>query len=367
MKEIGAKRVVLDHVVELAVRRRDDPHVDREFLVVANGEHPPLLEHAQQLRLEIQLEIADLIEKEDAAAGGANQPWPLAFRARERAAAVAEQLAFRQAGADRAAVHRDERSHPATRIEAMDRPRGDFLASASLAVNQDRHIGHRAGAHDPPEDRGHVRARSDDAKLEHLLGESFVLTPTLECGVQEIADAAVEQIREYGRAAVEHLRGSGEEEAALDAERPRARAVRVAQDVVAEFVQMADVVQDGRAGRRLRGDGDERHPAIVGPPTDHRGRTHVPGDHATARQDVVDRADRRRTRIVDDDDARAGTGGTRVYEVVVIGMRGHWPPRSSKRRADCRATELHNDGRRSRVRACAGGHRIGRRCNPSSR
>ena len=72
-----------------------------------------LLEHAQQLGLQFQRQIANLVEEQRARAGYLELARAPLGRAGERAALMAEQLAFDQAVRDRRAVDRDERLAPA--------------------------------------------------------------------------------------------------------------------------------------------------------------------------------------------------------------------------------------------------------------
>ena len=57
-----------------------------------------LLQHAQQLRLQLERDVADLVEKQRAAVRQLEAADPLRDRAGERAALVAEELALQQAG-----------------------------------------------------------------------------------------------------------------------------------------------------------------------------------------------------------------------------------------------------------------------------
>ena len=66
-----------------------------------------------------------------------SRPWRVADRAGERAAHVAEQLRLEQRFGNRAAVDRDEAIRPA-RAVVMNRARGQLLAGAGLARDQDR-------------------------------------------------------------------------------------------------------------------------------------------------------------------------------------------------------------------------------------
>ena len=75
------------------------------------GSNSPLLQHAQQLRLQRERQLADLVEEERAAVGAARSgPRACSRRAGERAAHVAEELALEQRLRDRRAVDRHERA-----------------------------------------------------------------------------------------------------------------------------------------------------------------------------------------------------------------------------------------------------------------
>ena len=61
-----------------AVGRGDHPDVDRHRLVGADRDHLPLLERGQQLGLEVERQIADLVEEQGAAVGRLHPPDPVA-------------------------------------------------------------------------------------------------------------------------------------------------------------------------------------------------------------------------------------------------------------------------------------------------
>ena len=65
--EIRAELALRDHLFEVAVSRRDDADVDRDVGVRADRRDDVLLEHAQQLRLRRQRQVADLVEEDRAA------------------------------------------------------------------------------------------------------------------------------------------------------------------------------------------------------------------------------------------------------------------------------------------------------------
>ncbi len=127
---------------EVAVRCRDQPHVGAQRARAANTLELLLLEHAQELRLRLERELADLVEEDAAAVGELEPPAPLLGRAGEGALLVAEELALDQLARQRRAVHRHERPL-AARAAVVDRARDELLAGAGLAEDQHRAVGGR--------------------------------------------------------------------------------------------------------------------------------------------------------------------------------------------------------------------------------
>ena len=129
-------------------------------------------EEAEQLGLEVEADVADLVEEEGAARGGADDAGERDLRAGERALAVAEQLALEHVARDRGAVERVERAVGAVG-RAMDDAREHLLAGAGLAREQDR-------------DRCGGDAPGDREELGGLLGDPEALGVSVEglCGPQ---------------------------------------------------------------------------------------------------------------------------------------------------------------------------------------
>ena len=101
--------------LQIAVRRRDDSHVERYVFQPADPPERAFFKHSQQLRLQAQFKLADLVQKERAAFGLLEQTFLASLRIGESAFLIAEQLAFDQVRGDCGAVDRDERSIGATR------------------------------------------------------------------------------------------------------------------------------------------------------------------------------------------------------------------------------------------------------------
>ena len=85
------------------------PGVDADRLRVADALELVLLQHAQQLDLQLGRGGVDFVEKDRAGVGGLEPAGAIGDGPGERTADVAEQFAFQQAFAQRAAIDADER------------------------------------------------------------------------------------------------------------------------------------------------------------------------------------------------------------------------------------------------------------------
>ncbi len=112
--QIGAKTPGAYLGGEVTVGGGDHPHVDTMLAVRADPLQLPALQHAQQLGLHRQWQLADLVEEQAAAVGQLELATALVHRAGEGATHVAEQLAFHQRIGQRSAVEADQRP-PRTR------------------------------------------------------------------------------------------------------------------------------------------------------------------------------------------------------------------------------------------------------------
>ena len=108
--EILAEAAGADLLLEVAVGRGDDADVDLLGLAVADAEDDALLQRAEELHLEVQRQLADLVEEERALVGRLELAGPRRDRAGEGALHVAEELALDQVLGDGAAVDGDERA-----------------------------------------------------------------------------------------------------------------------------------------------------------------------------------------------------------------------------------------------------------------
>src|SRR5205085_2879012 len=103
IEEVRAERAAVDRLAQIAVCGGDQANVELDRAGSADAAYRTLLERAQQLRLHVDRQLADLVEKQRTAARGLEYS-ELAFGgAGERAALVPEQLALDQRRRNRAA------------------------------------------------------------------------------------------------------------------------------------------------------------------------------------------------------------------------------------------------------------------------
>ena len=107
--EVGAEAAVGRHRPEVAVGGGDQPHVHLALVRRAEPLELALLEHAQQLGLQLQRQVADLVEEDGAVVGELEAALAGGDGAGEGAPFVAEQLALDQRRRQRRAVDADQR------------------------------------------------------------------------------------------------------------------------------------------------------------------------------------------------------------------------------------------------------------------
>jgi hypothetical protein len=104
--------------------------------VTANRIDFPLLKSAQQLGLQIEIELADFIKEQRATIRGAEAAERIARGASESALYVPEELTGEEIRRKRCAVHRDKRL-ARTRTLGVDCAGHQFLARAAGSFDQD--------------------------------------------------------------------------------------------------------------------------------------------------------------------------------------------------------------------------------------
>jgi hypothetical protein len=139
VEEIGTEPSAVHGGLEILIRCSDHPDVDVEGRGAADAPDLALLEHAQQLRLGAQREIADLVEEQRAAVRQLERAGRAADRVGEGAFLVAEKLALDERLRQRRAVHGDERT-PGAATVLVDGLGDALLAGAGLTHQQHRGV-----------------------------------------------------------------------------------------------------------------------------------------------------------------------------------------------------------------------------------
>jgi hypothetical protein len=120
--EILAKAASAHRFGQIAVGGRHDAHVDLDGARAAHALEAALLQHAQQLGLQLGFELADLVEKQGSPIGQLEATAMVRHGAREGPLFVPEHLAFEERLRDGRAVDGDERpcGPPAFAVQARD-------------------------------------------------------------------------------------------------------------------------------------------------------------------------------------------------------------------------------------------------------
>lgn len=69
VKQVRPERPLLDHLAEVPIGRHDDADIHPDRPVAADALEFLLLQHAQELYLDVERQLADLIEKERSSIG----------------------------------------------------------------------------------------------------------------------------------------------------------------------------------------------------------------------------------------------------------------------------------------------------------
>src|SRR2546427_10433989 len=144
--EVFAEALLLDEASEVAVRRGDQADVDLDRPGAADTLELLLLEDPEELRLELERDLADLVEEEGAAMGHLEASDLLRDGPGERAPLAAEELALQEPRRDGGAIDLDEGSLTAA-ASVVDGARDQFLPRAGLAEHEHGRVGRRDSRH----------------------------------------------------------------------------------------------------------------------------------------------------------------------------------------------------------------------------
>src|SRR5690606_29868654 len=130
--EVLAKLSAFDEALDRSVRGGDDAHVDGASAVLADASHLVLLKDSQELRLQIEARVRDLVEEDRSSGGLLEETDAVAEGAGERAARMAEKLAFEEVRRQRAAIDGDEGVRRAL-AQTVQTPGEEGFSCAGLA------------------------------------------------------------------------------------------------------------------------------------------------------------------------------------------------------------------------------------------
>ena len=137
--KVLAKTLFLDHLQQVAVRRRDDADVDVDLLDAADAADLFFLKRAQDLCLQRDIELADLIQEQRAVVRDLEQALFLGDRPGKRSFFVTEQLGFEQVLVDRGAVYGLKHLVRAQAV-FVDRAGDQLLSGPALAADKNRRV-----------------------------------------------------------------------------------------------------------------------------------------------------------------------------------------------------------------------------------
>jgi hypothetical protein len=135
--EIGPKATFTQRVFERQVRCRDDSDVRRDVRRTSERTDLIRLQRLQQLRLQLERQLAYLIKKKSALVCLLEDPWAILTSVCECAAPDAEQLRLRKAGRKSGTIELHELGS-SPRTSFVDEPGDGAFPDAALAGDQDR-------------------------------------------------------------------------------------------------------------------------------------------------------------------------------------------------------------------------------------
>ncbi|MPN13551.1 hypothetical protein SDC9_160872 [bioreactor metagenome] len=128
----------LHRIDQIDVGGRHQAHIDIDRTPRPQPDHLPFLQHAQQLHLHRQGQVAYLIEEQRSVLCSLEPARPRTLRAGERPRLMPEQFSLDQGLAECPAVDGNKRS--GTSAAVMDMPGNQLLSSAGVADDQHRRI-----------------------------------------------------------------------------------------------------------------------------------------------------------------------------------------------------------------------------------
>ncbi len=139
-EEILAELPLLHLELQVLLGRRDDANIDADGAAATHPTDLTLLQNAQQLGLQIEGELAELVQKDRPAVSQLEGPLSGGGRSGVGALLMPKELGLDQGPRHGAAVHHDEGAVLAL-AQLVDRAGHQVLAGAGLSLDMDRGLG----------------------------------------------------------------------------------------------------------------------------------------------------------------------------------------------------------------------------------
>jgi hypothetical protein len=186
VKEVRAKRALLHHHLQVAMRGGKNPHAECHVSILPDTQDTVFLQYAQELCLEGCVQFTDLIKEEDTPLSRTYQTFPIAVSASKGAAPMPKQFALCQAGTERTAVEGYERTLTPLEIQLVNATGQELFPRSRLTRNQDRQVAQQADSAHGLEDRDNGLALSDTSQLLDHAFEAFLFVPSLGLCLEEL-------------------------------------------------------------------------------------------------------------------------------------------------------------------------------------
>ena len=152
---------------------------------------------------------------------------------------MSEELAFREARAERSAIQRHEGPSAPLRVETVNRARVSFLAGAGLAADENGKVAKGTDLENPSTERQHCRALAHDAEPRHRFTEMLFLLSSPFVLPDRDEEAPAELCLEIRPTAVEHFVHAREQRPTLQPQRRTVPFVGVRQHSAAAVAQLS--------------------------------------------------------------------------------------------------------------------------------
>ena len=151
--QVFAETAFPHQLLQVHIRGADQADIHRNGLGTAHTHHASVLDHPQQLGLQVQRNIADFVQEQRPAVGLLKLAYMARMGIGEGAFYVAEEFALEQRFGNGPGIHRHHRLS-AAEAPGMDLPRQHILAGAVFAGDEHRGVGRGNLVHRFP-DGGH--------------------------------------------------------------------------------------------------------------------------------------------------------------------------------------------------------------------